>query len=160
VPDLPSPAFQCLAGPRQVTVQVTVNQHTPRAREVSFAHSIHHEVACTKCHQTPVSLAPAPEAANCSGCHEDHHTANRACATCHRTAEIVKAHQSPVDVHLACSRCHASATVSALTPTRSFCLACHDPQVDHYAPKECTVCHLQSTPEAYRSRLTAAGPRP
>jgi len=46
-----------------------------------------------------------------------------------------------------------------LTPTRSFCLTCHDAEVDHYAPKECTVCHLQATPEGYRTRLTGARER-
>ncbi len=148
-----------LADPRPVTVQVTVFRHARRAREVDFAHQSHRDVACVKCHQTPVSLAPTPEAASCAGCHESHHTADRDCATCHRTAEIVTAHKPPVDAHLACNRCHASATVAALTPSRSFCLACHDPKVNHYAPKECTLCHLQATPEGYRARLTGAGSR-
>ena len=148
-----------LAEPKQVTVQVAVSQHPRRAREVDFAHQSHRDVACVKCHQTPASLAPTPEAADCSGCHEDHHTADRDCATCHRTAQIVTAHQPPVDAHLACNQCHTSATVAALTPSRSFCLACHDPKVNHYEPKECTVCHLQATPEGYRARLTGAGSR-
>jgi hypothetical protein len=112
-----------------------------------------------KCHQTPASLAPTPEAVGCTGCHENHHTADRDCATCHRTAQIVTAHKPPVDAHRACNRCHAAATVAALTPSRSFCLACHDPEVNHYAPKECTVCHLQATPEGYRARLTGASSR-
>ena len=144
---------------KPVTVQVAVFRHTPRRRAVNFAHAVHHEVSCIKCHQTPVTLDPTPQSQDCTGCHEDHHTADRACATCHRTDEIVTAHQSKVDVHLACTRCHTSSTVSALTPSRSFCLTCHEPKVDHYAPKECTVCHLQSTPEGFRRRLTAAGGR-
>jgi hypothetical protein len=61
-----------------------------------------------------------------------------------------------VDVHVACSRCHTPATVAALTPSRSFCLACHDPKVNHYQAKECTACHLQATPEDYRARLTSS----
>ena len=148
-----------LAEPKQVTVQVGVSRHPRRAREVDFAHQSHRDVACVKCHQTVVSLAPTPEAADCSGCHENHHTADRDCATCHRTAGIVTAHEPPVDAHLKCDQCHASATVSVLTPTRSFCLTCHDAEVDHYAPKECTVCHLQATPEGYRTRLTGARER-
>ena len=148
-----------LSDPKPVTVQVTVFRHSRRAREVNFDHESHRDVACVKCHQTRVSLAPSPEAVTCTGCHENHHTANRDCATCHRTAEIVTAHKPPVEAHLACSRCHPSATVAALTPSRSFCLACHDPKVDHYSPKECTVCHLQTTPEGYRARLTGAGGR-
>jgi hypothetical protein len=148
-----------LAGPKRVKVQVAVFRHARRAREVDFAHQSHRDVACVKCHQSPVSLAPTPEAASCTGCHEDHHTADRDCATCHRTAEIVTAHEPPVDAHRACNQCHASATVAALTPSRSFCLACHDPKVNHYEPKECTVCHLQATPKGYRARLMGAGSR-
>jgi hypothetical protein len=148
-----------LADPRRVTVQVAVPRHSLRPREVNFDHQSHRDVACVKCHQAPVSLAATPEAASCSGCHGDHHTVDRDCATCHRTAQIVTAHEPPVDAHLACDRCHTSATVAALTPTRSFCLACHDSEVDHYPPKECTVCHLQATPEGYRARLTGASSR-
>jgi hypothetical protein len=145
---------------RPVTVQVAVFRHGPRTRQVNFAHQSHRDVACVKCHQTPVTMAPSPEAANCTGCHENHHVADRDCGTCHRTAEIVTAHQRPVDPHIACSRCHDPATIAALTPSRSFCLACHDPQkVDHYAPKQCTVCHLQASPEDYRPRLARASSR-
>ena len=145
-----------LAGPKPVNVQVAVFRHETRGREVNFAHQAHKDVACVKCHQSPVSLAPTPEAVSCTGCHEDHHTANRDCATCHRTAQILPAHEPLVDVHLACSRCHTPATVAALTPSRSFCLACHDPKVNHYQAKECTACHLQATPEDYRARLTSS----
>ena len=148
-----------LADPRPVTVQVAVFRHSLRPRQVDFDHSSHPEVACVKCHQAPVSLAPTPEAAGCKGCHDDHHRVDRDCATCHRTAQILPAHDSLVDPHLACNLCHASTTVAALTPSRSFCLACHDPKVNHYAPKECTVCHLQATPEGYRARLTGATSR-
>jgi hypothetical protein len=149
-----------IAEPESVTVQVTVSRHSPRAREVSFAHRTHHEIACVTCHQSPVSLAPTPDAATCAACHEDHHTADRECASCHRTEEIMTAHKPPVDAHRACSQCHASSTVAALTPSRSFCLACHDSKVDHYDSKECTVCHLQATPEGYRPRLSASGSPP
>jgi hypothetical protein len=148
-----------LTDPKRVTVRVAVLRHDVRPREVNFAHQTHSEVACVKCHKTPVSLDPAPEAISCTGCHEDHHTADRDCATCHRTAQILTAHEPLVDLHLACNRCHPSATVAALTPSRSFCLACHDPKVNHYPPKECTVCHLQSTPTGYRGRLTGSGGR-
>lgn len=148
-----------LADPKPVTVQVAVFRHSLRAREVNFDHDSHREVGCGKCHQAPVSLTPTPDAASCTGCHAEHHTVDRDCATCHRTAQIVTAHELPVDAHVRCDQCHASATVAALTPSRSFCLTCHDAEVDHYAPKECTVCHLQATPEGYRARLTGARPR-
>ena len=49
------------------------------------------------------------------------------------------------NAHQACARCHTEGTVARLEPTRSFCLACHDREADHYAPQECTVCHLQSS---------------
>lgn len=149
-----------LVDPEPVSVQVTVSRNSPRVREVNFAHQTHRELPCVKCHQSPVSLAPTAEAASCTACHDDHHAADRDCASCHRTAQIITAHKPPVDAHRACNQCHVSTTVAALTPSRSFCLACHDPEVDHYKPKECTVCHLQATPEGYRPRLSAAGSRP
>ena len=70
------------------------------------------------------------------------------------------AHAPPIDAHQACDQCHAERTVAALEPTRSFCLACHGDETDHYAEKECTVCHLQASPEAYRARLTSVGRGP
>jgi hypothetical protein len=45
-----------------------------------------------------------------------------------------------------------------LEPTRSFCLACHSSEADHYQQKECTICHLQATPGEYRARLTGGEP--
>ncbi len=126
----------------------------PRSRQVEFEHATHRDIACVKCHVEPVTLRPEPAAADCTACHDDHHVAGRDCATCHRTEHIVEAHAPPVDAHRRCTECHTAATVTALTPTRSFCLACHAPETDHYAPTECTVCHLQSTPEGYRTQLT------
>jgi hypothetical protein len=59
-----------------------------------------------------------------------------------------------VDAHQACDKCHTPATVAALEPTRSFCLACHSSETDHYGGKECSDCHLQATPGEYRPTLT------
>jgi hypothetical protein len=115
-------------------------------------------VACTECHATPVTLEPEELVATCKACHDNHHTAGRDCAACHRTEGIIQAHAPPVDAHRACDQCHTGATVAALEPTRSFCLACHSSETDHYQQKECTVCHLQAAPGEYRARLTGGTP--
>jgi hypothetical protein len=143
-----------IAPAQSMTVQVQVPKRLPRSREVGFEHAEHREPACVKCHVEPVTLHPEPAVTACTACHDDHHVAGRDCATCHRTEHIAQAHAPPADAHRRCTECHTAATVAALEPTRSFCLACHTPETDHYAPKECTVCHLQSSPEAYRARLT------
>lgn len=149
-----------LSAPNPVTLSVAVPPERPRPREVPFVHQEHAELACIDCHTTRVSLEPEPPAATCTACHEEHHTARLDCASCHRTSEIVKAHAPPVDAHQACNQCHTERIVAGLQPTRSFCLACHGEETDHYAGKECTVCHLQASPEAYRPRLTSTGKEP
>jgi len=137
-------------------VVIGVPRQPPRARDVSFQHETHTSLRCVDCHTTPVSLAPDSAVTSCTSCHERHHEANRDCSGCHRTTRIVAAHQRPVEAHSRCDGCHTPATVAELVPTRSLCLTCHGDQ-DHYAPKECTVCHLQSTPDGYRAHLSGAG---
>ncbi|HEX6407146.1 MAG TPA: hypothetical protein VFZ90_08160 [Gemmatimonadales bacterium] len=144
-----------LSSPDQVTVEVVVPKHPPRPRPVSFDHSAHAKVQCIQCHTVPVTMAPKAEAATCTSCHDDHHTTNRNCASCHQNPDIVEAHARPVDAHSGCDECHEPATVAALTPTRSFCLTCHS--VDHYAERECTQCHFLESPEAYRRHLKEPG---
>ena len=134
-----------------------VPQQPVRDRSVDFAHAEHGEIACIRCHVIPVTLEPEAAVATCADCHADHHTVGRDCAACHRNEAIIEAHSPPVDAHRACDQCHASATVAMLEPTRSFCLACHADESDHYEQKECSVCHLQATPEQYRARLTGGG---
>ena len=126
-------------------------------RTVGFRHEWHGTLSCAACHGTPVSLAPVDSAQSCQGCHASHHEAGRTCATCHRTDGIKQPHMLPVQAHLACDRCHSTAAIAPLTPTRSFCLACHDPSVDHHPERECVACHLQTTPEDYRPRLLKQG---
>jgi len=145
-----------LPATNEVTVQVAVPKHQPRPRTVAFAHSEHSGLSCVQCHTVPVSLAPESKVERCLTCHDDHHATNRDCAACHQTAEIDDVHALPVDAHAGCVQCHQSATVARLTPTRSFCLTCHSPKVDHYAPTECTECHFQASPEAYRPHLSRA----
>jgi hypothetical protein len=146
-----------LSPARSVSVQVAVPQHQPHSRDVSFEHSKHTKVQCVQCHTTPVSLDPEPEVKACLTCHEDHHTAQRDCATCHRTAEIKPAHAAPITAHQSCDACHRSTTVQALMPDRGFCLTCHNADDDHHAPRQCTECHFQDSPDGYRSHLLKAG---
>jgi hypothetical protein len=144
---------------RPVTVQVQVPHQAPRERTVGFGHAEHADVSCIQCHVAPVTLDPEPSVAACTACHADHHVVERNCATCHRTESIIEAHAPPVDAHRGCDQCHTSSTVASLQPTRSFCLACHSSEADHYDQKQCSACHLQATPEQYRARLTSgSGP--
>jgi hypothetical protein len=143
-----------------VTVRVAVPRHAARPREVPFDHPEHAGLACTRCHTAAVTLKPVPAVAECTACHDDHHAARRDCASCHRTESIMTAHRPPVDAHRACDKCHTAAAVAALEPARTFCLACHPSETDHYRQKECSVCHLQAAPGEYRSRLTGKGAGP
>ena len=124
-----------------------------------FEHERHRALACVACHTTPASLDPAPAVSSCAACHEDHHAAGKQCAACHTegaTRDIEAAHAPPVEAHVACDACHAPAIVARLVPDRMLCLTCHAQQQEHFAQRECTVCHLQGTPEAFRSHLQKA----
>jgi hypothetical protein len=145
--------------PEVVAVQVSIAAagKSERERTVAFRHERHAKVRCTECHGQPVTLAPVDSAVGCHGCHDKHHEAGRDCATCHRTASITVAHARPARVHVACDACHATAAIAALTPTRSLCLACHGPAVDHNPERECSTCHLQAPPDSYRARLLKRG---
>jgi len=145
--------------PEVVAVQVSIAAagKPERERTVAFRHERHADLHCIDCHGQPVSLAPVDSAVSCQGCHEKHHEANRDCATCHRTASITVAHARPARVHVACDACHATAAIAALKPTRSLCLACHGPAVDHNPKRECSSCHLQAPPDQYRARLLKRG---
>lgn len=147
-----------LARPVPAQVAVEVPGHESRRRTVAFDHGTHDEFACVDCHVTPVSLAPADSVRTCAECHEDHHEVGRTCATCHRSAATWAAHEPPVRAHQACASCHTEVTVAALTPTRSFCLACHRPAVDHYPDRECSTCHFQRTPAELAPVMRRSGP--
>jgi hypothetical protein len=73
-------------------------------------------------------------------------------------AEPKAAHTTADIAHQRCDACHTAATVARLTPTRSLCAVCHPNKADHYAAKECTVCHFLADPASYRSRLVTRGP--
>jgi hypothetical protein len=137
-----------------LTIGIAIRDSSARSRQVAFAHQAHVAVRCLDCHAEPVTLAPTAAARTCQGCHADHHTAARTCATCHAATTMRAAHADDVTAsHQACDACHTATTVAMLTPDRSFCLTCHAPQVDHYAPRECTTCHFLKPPAEYRSHL-------
>jgi hypothetical protein len=146
-----------LAASHPATVHVAVGDRPAKDRSVAFAHATHASLRCVTCHTTAVTLAPDAPVAACSSCHEDHHAAARDCATCHAGADPHATHQPPVEPHVACDACHREATVLRLVPDRPLCLTCHEPQRKHYADRECTVCHFQSSPDAYRAHLRKAG---
>jgi hypothetical protein len=148
-----------LASSMPAQVAVAVTNHERRRRTVRFEHENHDTLACTSCHVAPVTLAPADSVRTCAGCHSQHHAQTRDCATCHRTAAITAAHERPVDAHAGCDACHTPGTVAQLTPTRSFCLACHSPQQDHYAPRECSACHFQRPPDELQRQLRRGAAR-
>ena len=139
-----------------VTFAVAAAGKPARTRTVGFAHAVHDSVPCTACHGQKVTLGVVDSALSCNGCHAQHHEAGRDCATCHRSAETLAAHQAPVRPHTACDACHTTARIAELRPTRSFCLACHEATVDHYPGRECTTCHLQAHPDEYRPKLLKA----
>jgi hypothetical protein len=146
-----------LAASHPATVLVAVGDRPPKGRPVAFAHATHSSLRCVTCHTTAVTLDPEAPVASCRSCHEDHHAAARDCAACHAGAHPRETHQPPVEAHVACDACHREATVARLMPDRALCLTCHEPQRAHYADRECTVCHLQSSPDAYRAHLRKAG---
>ncbi|PYO91908.1 MAG: hypothetical protein DMD62_14550 [Gemmatimonadetes bacterium] len=139
------------------TIAVAVADHPARRRSVSFAHSTHAELRCTACHETAVTLDPSAPVKACTACHEDHHSAKRDCATCHTNEAIRAAHPDSSNAHTACDQCHRESTVARLVPDRGLCLTCHADQREHYATRECTTCHFQASPDAYRAHLRKAG---
>lgn len=142
---------------------VRVRDRPPRERLVGFSHDAHATERCVACHVAPVSLSVTSAVRACTDCHDQHHDVGRDCATCHRSEATRVAHEganlpgAPPAAHRACAECHAEATVARLVPTRSFCLACHEADTDHYAPRECTECHFQGSPESLRASLGRRG---
>jgi hypothetical protein len=146
-----------LHAPLTVTARFTVAEQPEKSRDLSFDHGAHVDLRCTECHTEAVTLAPGSPVATCTSCHEQHHEPARSCAGCHGGAPVEAAHAPPVDAHVSCDACHQPETVAQLLPNRAFCITCHQPQArDHYADRECTVCHFQASPEAFRPFLLKA----
>jgi hypothetical protein len=146
-----------LAPAHAETIAVAVTNQPARPRSVGFSHAVHSQLRCTTCHTTPVSLDPAAPVKACTACHEDHHSARRDCAGCHSGADIRTAHADSANAHVTCDACHRAATIARLVPDRGFCLTCHAARREHYATRECTTCHFQASPDAYRAHLRREG---
>jgi Ni/Fe-hydrogenase subunit HybB-like protein/Fe-S-cluster-containing dehydrogenase component len=132
---------------RPVTTRLSIRLGALRRpeRELPFDHAKHMDVACTTCHTEGVQLgASAP---NCSGCHEQHHTAQAQCTTCHEPPAPA-AHDRRS--HLGCGGvgCHEGpvARVEVAVQPRAFCLSCHVDQVEHKPESTCGECHKLPRP--------------
>ncbi len=141
-----------LAQPFGRVLAIEVDDNQPRSRPVDFLHTVHAEKNCVDCHREPASLAPDSATASCQACHEDHHQAKNQCAQCHRTTAVQEAH-TLAQGHGGCTECHEEGTIAQLVPERTYCLVCHEDDVDHYPEKMCVVCHLQNEPGEYRQEL-------
>jgi nitrate/TMAO reductase-like tetraheme cytochrome c subunit len=129
-----------------VTIRTSVST-SPRTRPLPFTHARHTRLECTACHATPVTRAVAND---CTSCHADHHTATRACISCHAGAQPF---HKRAEVHQGCtgSGCHQDKAALAFSPTRNVCLTCHNDKVNHKAGGDCAKCHqVQWTPNAAR----------
>ncbi|HVH08966.1 MAG TPA: hypothetical protein VM736_04140, partial [Gemmatimonadales bacterium] len=148
-----------VAAPESVLVRVRVADRGWRDHRARFDHVKHGKLECVACHTTPVTLDPDSNSARCATCHDDHHAQGRRCAACHPGdgPEFRAAHTPPVEAHVACDACHAPEIVARFVPDRGFCVACHQEQRDHYASRECTVCHFGALPAAFRPRLSKTG---
>jgi hypothetical protein len=142
---------------RRLVIPIAVDNRPARERPVAFQHREHATVACATCHTIPVTLHPDSAVARCESCHDQHHAPRRACATCHNGFDPAASHAQPVEAHTGCDACHRQTIVAELVPDRSLCVTCHAKQTDHYADRECTVCHFQAPPDEYRSHLRKVG---
>ena len=124
---------------------------TPRrargSRTVAFEHRVHGAVDCAACH---ASRPEVRNVASCSTCHQSHHEQASQCSSCHGSATH-GAHKAAD--HLNCTGCHARATIALLTPNRTFCATCHADRVNHKPGRECSSCHMQSTPAELKRRI-------
>jgi hypothetical protein len=145
-----------LGAPRMETIHVAVNGAASHDRGASFSHQAHSSVKCIDCHTAPVTLRPDSAVRSCSACHASHHDAATSCASCHGGADLRPAHLPAAATHTGCDRCHDVQTVSRLVPRRSLCLTCHSERENHYPATECTSCHFQESPDAFRRHLTGA----
>jgi hypothetical protein len=120
----------------------------PASRVVAFEHRDHAKSDCATCHTSKTSVRTV---SSCTSCHNDHHTQARQCASCH--GESTRAAHKAQD-HFLCASCHTKQTVTALMPDRVFCVSCHAKQADHKPDRECSTCHMQSSPADLRKRIS------
>ncbi|HVX38214.1 MAG TPA: cytochrome c3 family protein [Gemmatimonadaceae bacterium] len=119
----------------------------PASRTVAFDHARHASVDCANCH---TSRPAVRNVASCDNCHQNHHEQATQCSACHGTTTH-DAHKAAD--HLNCTACHARQTVAMLTPNRAFCVTCHADHVNHKPGRECSSCHMQSTPAELKQRI-------
>ena len=142
-----------LAGAIRLTLALRLTPPSaPATRVVEFQHARHRTLQCAACHTSSTAVATV---AACNTCHTQHHEQAAQCAACHGSG-VHDAHTARD--HLACASCHARATVALLTPDRSFCLTCHADHADHKRGRECSTCHMQSTPAELRRRILGGQP--
>ncbi len=112
-------------------------RETPVTRELPLDHARHVEVGCGECHSAPVTYATEGQ---CADCHQDHHRPEAECLACHGPSSREE-HQ--VNVHRGCGGqgCHEDEVVSALPPSRTVCLECHEEQLEHEVDEDCISCH-------------------
>lgn len=107
-----------------------------RVRELPFDHALHGDLGCLDCHREGMSRP----AADCAGCHADHHRAEAECTRCHAPAAN-EAHDLAVHGGCAGAGCHQREGTPAPAATRSSCLLCHREQREHRPAGVCTECH-------------------
>jgi hypothetical protein len=134
-----TPAELGVARPIATPMALTVWPQ-PRTRELSFSHTRHTRLECASCHASGRLMAVAR---TCASCHEDHHTADNDCSSCHAPARVT--HTRAVHATgCATSGCHVQERGAAVSPVRATCLACHAEQREHKPNRECAPCHLSA----------------
>ena len=137
-----------LAGPIRLTLTMRLTPPgAPPARAVAFQHARHGTLQCADCHASGTNVASVVA---CNDCHAQHHQQAADCAACHGT-NVRGSHV--LNNHLTCTDCHARATMSLVMPDRSFCVLCHAARADHMRGRECSTCHMQSTPAELRRQI-------
>lgn len=109
----------------------------PHTRRLPFDHNLHRRRSCTECHSRSIY---SEIETGCASCHENHHRPAANCASCH---EPGAPDSHPQETHEGCggSGCHQDAVVTALPPSRSLCLVCHQEMTDHESGGDCAECH-------------------
>jgi hypothetical protein len=131
-----------LAFERQVdrTFRIRLGSLDGPRRTLSFDHGAHTGQECGACHVgAGVALRPR---ADCSSCHDRHHTATANCTSCHVTPSPgVHDRQA----HLGCggAGCHeqAALVIQAAPRERGLCVTCHADRSVHKTGRNCADCH-------------------
>ena len=117
-----------------VTFAITARPNAV-TRPLSFTHTRHADVTCTRCHSSDAKRTVTPAA--CTTCHSEHHVATANCANCHPSART--GHDR--GVHSGCAGCHTDTRLASLPAGRPLCLVCHQEQRNHYPARDCATCH-------------------